>query len=444
VTRSSSRLHLQPLALAVIVFGTVVPVELRAPVTWWLLVDAEDFLFNVLLYAPLGLCLWRRPVVVGVAVGAVLSSAIEILQVWYFGRYGTLLDIAGNMAGVAFGVIVGRWLARSRHFDPVSLPIDWRSGALAAIGAAGLAFAWTLPSRPSTIANWDSGFALLLGNEQTSDRPWRGTIAALALVPQSLTSAELRALSKLSDPAVRDALLQRGAYVLPQPMTLNGSTAIRLPPEASRRFHDLAVERNAFAVIATLATADVEQDGPARVLSYSRDTYNRNFTLAQDGGRLHFRVRTSVTGPNGMNPHTETPPLLEPGQPVTVAATFDGAAARVYVDGRARGRQNLAAAGCVIPVACDSHVPITTALFGALLAIVAIAAGTPCSRRQAIGPVTLAAAAGAVLALVLDVGRGTLFFGGGATLLVFAGAACVLVSLFDATGHDGPSKAEIS
>ncbi len=51
---------------------------------------------------------------------------------------------------------------------------------------------------------------------------------------------------------------------------------------------------------AWLAAADILQDGPARIVTFSWDAYNRNFTLGQDGGRYAVRLRTSDTGPNGV------------------------------------------------------------------------------------------------------------------------------------------------
>ncbi len=56
-THRGRRLRLLPLALAVIIFCTAVPVEFRGPVMWSNGFDIGDFVTNVLLYAPLGLAL---------------------------------------------------------------------------------------------------------------------------------------------------------------------------------------------------------------------------------------------------------------------------------------------------------------------------------------------------------------------------------------------------
>jgi hypothetical protein len=386
---------------------------------------------------PLGLCWWRRPIAFGVMLGSGLSAAVEVAQLWHFGRQGALSDVLANALGVACGVIVGRWFARRRSISPASFPIDDRSAATAAICALLLVLAWIWPARPSTLVNWDRSFDLMLGNETTSDRPWRGAIAALALVPERLQGPEVRGLSRLADADVRADLLRRGAYLLPAPVELDAGAAEHLPPQDARRFHDLAVKRNAFAVIATIAPADVQQSGPARVISFSRDQFNRNFDLGQEGASLVFRVRTPTTGPNGMDPHTQTPPVLEPARPVTVVASFDGAVARVHVNGKALGRQNLAAAGCALPFLCDSELRLSAALFGGLLAIIALVVGKPRSGFHGTMLVISAALAGALVTHLLAVDRGVVLGGWGAALLAMAGAASVGVSAAQARRRCG-------
>jgi hypothetical protein len=146
-----------------------------------------------------------------------------------------------------------------------------------------------------------------------------------------------------------------------------------------------------------VATADVHQDGPARLVSFSLDQFHRNFDLGQEGRRLVFRVRTPISGPNGMNPHTETSPVLETNRITTIAATFDGTIARVYVDGYLRGRTNLAAASCRVPTLCDADLPVATAALGGLLTVVAIATVRPRSPMRTLLLAMLSAVIGIAL-----------------------------------------------
>jgi len=277
--RRPYHLHLLPIAIAAIVFGTAVPVELR-PVMWGApSLAVSDFAVNVLLYAPLGLALWRRPIAVTLTAAGALSVAIEVLQIWYVERDPSLTDVVANVLGVAVGVIAAQRLAQTHRVRPDTLPIDWRLATSAAVGTVVLFGLWALPAAPSNLANWDADFALLLGNERTADRPWRGTITALAILPVPLSRREVHAVEELVAPEVLAALVARGAYVLPAAITLEGQEARRLPVNVTRHLFRLAVERNALTVIARVATADVHQDGPARLVSFSRDPFHRNSTL---------------------------------------------------------------------------------------------------------------------------------------------------------------------
>jgi len=61
---------------------------------------------------------------------------------------------------------------------------------------------------------------------------------------------------------------------------------------------------NELTVEAVLNAADVEQGGPARIISFSTDGHSRNFTLGQSADKLIFRLRTPQTGNNGSSPET--------------------------------------------------------------------------------------------------------------------------------------------
>lgn len=98
-THRGRRLRLLPLALAGIIFCTAVPVEFRGPIMWSNGFDIGDFVNNVLLYAPLGLALWRGSLLVGLAGAAILSTTIEILQIWHFERFGSTFDVLANVLG---------------------------------------------------------------------------------------------------------------------------------------------------------------------------------------------------------------------------------------------------------------------------------------------------------------------------------------------------------
>jgi hypothetical protein len=78
----------------------------------------------------------------------------------------------------------------------------------------------------------------------------------------------------------------------------------------------------------------VEQAGPARIITYSRDGYQRNFTLGQVGNSLTFRLRTPASGVNGTQPALFSGPVLSANQPTFVAAVYDGRFSALYVNGK--------------------------------------------------------------------------------------------------------------
>ena len=277
------------------------------------------------------------------------------------------------------------------------MPIDWRLATSAAIGTVGLLVLWALPAAPSNFANWDADFELLLGNEHTADRPWRGTIAALAILPAPLSRREVRSVEELVAPEVRAALVARGAS-RPTGSRHSGGTGSQATP--GRRHTSLVPSRRR-----AQRTHGHRPGGhsrrtpgwPRTHVSFSLDQFRRNFDLGQEGRRLVFRVRTRTSGWNHMTPHTETSPVLETNRFTTIAATFDGTVARVYVDGHLRGRTNLAAASCRVPTLCDADLPLATGALGGLLTVVALATVRPRSQIRIILLAALAAVVGIAL-----------------------------------------------
>lgn len=82
-----------------------------------------------------------------------------------------------------------------------------------------------------------------------------------------------------------------------------------------------------------LKPANLTQEGPARIVSVSKDTGVRNFTLGQEGSRLVMRFRTTDTGNQGTDPHVETEEGVLTGERQTILFTREGRMHRLYVDG---------------------------------------------------------------------------------------------------------------
>jgi outer membrane protein assembly factor BamB len=96
---------------------------------------------------------------------------------------------------------------------------------------------------------------------------------------------------------------------------------------------------NQFSVELVLETANLEQFGPARILSFSKDPYLRNFTVGQERDRLTLRLRTPATGTNGMKPETVLCPI-EAGKPVHLVVTYRPGETVTFVNGKEVSRSD--------------------------------------------------------------------------------------------------------
>lgn len=71
------------------------------------------------------------------------------------------------------------------------------------------------------------------------------------------------------------------------------------PPE----WLESAIAKSKLDIDLELQTMDIDQYGPARILSLSDDLHSRNLTIAQEGPDLILRLRTEVTNENGFPPY---------------------------------------------------------------------------------------------------------------------------------------------
>lgn len=88
----------------------------------------------------------------------------------------------------------------------------------------------------------------------------------------------------------------------------------------------------ALTIEATLTPANVAQEGPARIVSFSSDPSSRNFTLGQTKGHLVLRLRTPKTDLNGANPEVDLC-AVEANRTYHVVVTYAGGHLVCYRDG---------------------------------------------------------------------------------------------------------------
>jgi hypothetical protein len=85
----------------------------------------------------------------------------------------------------------------------------------------------------------------------------------------------------------------------PGALQVNGSVQI-VSEKPARKLIDAVRQSGELTIEAWLQPAKLDQEGPARILSLSRDTSNRNFTFGQDGDAYELRLRSTKTSANGI------------------------------------------------------------------------------------------------------------------------------------------------
>jgi len=294
-----------------------------------------DLFANILLFIPFGAALWRlfsreSAATVGVVLaGFLFSLYIESVQ-FFLDRSTSISDLIANTAGTAAGCA----LARSRLWIPerrrLQIYRSWPFRLAAPVFCAALSASLLVrPVLRNDASDWDESFALTLGNETTGNRPWFGELHGVALYGRALRDHEIFRIFR--EGFDEDGLVFRkrlGAYAVIPFTEKSGDTAhvVGRPDEylvAKGPFswlhpsgvvmqgghfssvHPLdgwtaGVRKNReFSVEAVIRTASLDQRGPARIATLSRGPEQRNFTLAQDGPGIVFRVRTPAAGPNG-------------------------------------------------------------------------------------------------------------------------------------------------
>ncbi len=249
---------------------------------------------------------------------------------------------------------------------------------------------------PGSIAHWNDSFSFLLGNEATGDRPWLGTIYLAAVYDRALTPDQVRdnftagieaapappALTKThpavtapASPEWQGERVRSGLQVLydfseasgtqvkdrsgltpPADLSIANPDKIRWEEngsllvfgksqlrtdEAPRRLIAAVRESGEVTIEAWLRTARTDQEGPARIVTLSQDSTNRNFTLGQEKDRFDVRFRTNRSGPNGMPSLASKPGAVKPQLQHVVYTRDRSGKATLYLDGKPNNTRNV-------------------------------------------------------------------------------------------------------
>ncbi len=328
-----------------------------------------DFFLNILLFVPfgLGLSAWlefkRRPFWCGLAAallgGAFLSGVVEFMQKFLPFRDSSLSDIAANSLGGAIGFLC--YILSPDRIAGIVMAVE-KPNLSKRTPRPGLAFFICLAAgimisiglqRRINLEGWNDAYPLLLGNERTGDRPWSGRLISFQVADRAVSEKQALLLTKnpaggLQDPVASSDFLKSGIRMGgfawkggPPPMSgaaesgaldLTGMPWLESASTGFRIAQRLK-KTNQFTVLLQCAPEKTWQSGPARILSISAGTRRRNLTIGQDKTSLIVRLRTPVTGENGMTPALEAPAVFTPGRISRIAVTYDGALLRAFANG---------------------------------------------------------------------------------------------------------------
>lgn len=351
-------------------------------------VTSWDIWSNIVFFVPCGALIvmlpgiarrsWVIQVLLAFVSASVFSSGLELAQL-FFTRSPSLVDIACNTLGGLVGGVSGA-VANSAYREYgavgsraccVSTWLGWM--VVGYVLVLSIFTAWPFPL-PNDFSNWDPTYRLLLGNEGSMNRPWRGTFHLLAVYDRTLNSDEIRthfSLGPLShsqqgraqqglvlyydfseqggdiihDRAVKGTATDlfihdpsRTEWVAPNGLTITGDTVIASRPATEQLVGGGSLADKELSVEAWVTPDNLAQTGPGRIVSFSKHTDARNFTLGQQHREVVFRLRTPISGLNGTRPAlvTSDAPLTQATQ--HLVATYREGMERLYVDGIERAR----------------------------------------------------------------------------------------------------------
>ncbi len=337
-----------------------------------------DFFFNIILFIPLGIFLFflfkkyirnrKTDFYLPIAAGILLSSSIEIIQI-FTGRFTSFWDLLSNIIGTLLGFkVMKNTFFRDKIFT--GMQRIWSKRILrVSVMIIYIFFIFILffyPYHANTMKNWDHSYPLLLGNEATLDRAWKGEIFSVAIYNQRLSPDKVKQLfnrgSKDNSIQSRDEMglilfysfneglgniindminkdnpvhlkAKNIEWINKQGIRIDSTSKVRSYTSTDKLISRLQ-STSEVSIEVWFRTLDLNQIGPVRIVSLSKNTEKRNFTLALNKDNIHLRVRTPVTGVNGTKINLVAPSVLSDIRLHHIIAVFDHGTERIFFDGK--------------------------------------------------------------------------------------------------------------
>ncbi len=197
-----------------------------------------------------------------------------------------------------------------KFFDRSTARISWWT----VVSACFVVFGLSLANLAQSAERVGNGLLVLY----TFETPAEGVLRDRSAFGQPLN---LR-IEKSPGTTVRD-----GRLIVTSPARISSMEPARKIVTAIKQSKEMSIE-------AWIRPQNTRQSGPARIVSLSADTGQRNFTLGQDARQFDVRLRSTSTDGNGI-PSTPSPKeSLRAEQTHFIYTRGPEGAARIYLDGK--------------------------------------------------------------------------------------------------------------
>jgi glycopeptide antibiotics resistance protein len=252
----------------------------------------HDVAGNVLLLVPFGAIVAlgaRRHAVMRAAILACfLSAALELGQIWIFGRTASVWDVVLNTAGAAAAAYVTLRLTTRIRASRLAALI---AAAVFVVIVAYVLYASRVYAQGMRLSGWDQTFQIAAGDEVGGERRYIGEVS----------------LARICAGDGRDRLC-----------------AAPGAPAAARASLVAVAERSQVVELeAHVRSGSSTQSGPTRIVTFSHGAFDRNVTLAQEGQALVLRLRTPMNGVNGRDNELVIYGALPLRVPVSIRVRYD-------------------------------------------------------------------------------------------------------------------------
>jgi len=365
----------------IILFGTLAPFDFTYPENFsWddlktimtTVSPPGDVLVNLALFMPFGLGLtalftarrirFKKSLCLTFICSFCFSSIIEFSQIFSLLRMTTPTDIASNtcsgfLGGVFFLVIRNR--SKSFYFNfnkKLLLKIFMITWLLYSIV---ISISLISLKDATKLSNWNPQFPLMIGNELTGNRPWKGEISYLHISDHALSEEIIEKLFTPNNNQTFQDHYLLGTYLF-DPTKLKYFDKLGNLPNLTWQAHNQEViekksitldknnwlqtettpsqlikniqDNSQFTIVTKIKSNQKIQEGEARILSLSPNPYHGNFTLEQSDNHLKLRLRTPVTGSNGKNPELVLRDFFDDSMFHQIAIAYNSKELKIYIN----------------------------------------------------------------------------------------------------------------